>query len=335
MAQRAWLKKYKPTAFVADVGGTNARFAVLAEGPDGSPLLSPKTTLATHEFSSFADCAHTWLKSLPLDYPLKRACLAFAGPVDEEQVTLTNRTAWSFAKYDLKNELELDQLYVLNDFTAIGYSLPQLDLQNLHLIPHGPQWPKKLPSTITFLGPGTGLGVGLLIQNKGNYHVIATEGGHVSFAPQDEIEQDILRYLSQRYGRVSAERVNSGPGLKHLYQSLAHITNSPELDLEPSDIVEKALNKSDFLCFETVQRFIMILGNFAGDTALSQGGHAVVIAGGIAPRLLKFMDEPFFRERFDAKGRTRKIMEKIPIAVITESDPGLIGASAYLLAQDS
>jgi glucokinase len=319
-----------PTGFVADIGGTNARFALAWTDAAGRLVLGDKTTFATVDFPSFGQCAEHWLSTLPASHRPTAASLAFAGPVSGDHVALTNR-AWSFTISALRDELHLDRLRVINDFAAIAHALPLLSPDGWHALP-GPPWPTLLPRAVTVLGPGTGLGVSLLLTLGSDRVVLASEGGHSSFAPVDAVEMELLRRLTQRFGRVSCERFLSGPGLVHIHESLSDLHGWNAVRREPADIVAAATAGDDRLCVETVERFCLILATVAGDLALVQGADAVAIAGGIPPRMLPFLESHTVRDRFDAKGRARAVMQTLPVAVIIDPDPGLLGAAAVLLS---
>jgi glucokinase len=216
---------------------------------------------------------------------------------------------------------------LINDFGAVGHAVAQADEEHfLHLT--GPDEPLPGEGTISIIGPGTGLGVAHVWRSGGDYHVQATEGGHIDFAPLDTIEDAILARLRQRYRRVSVERVVSGPGLVDIYEALAGIEGR---SIQPQD--DKALwqlgaSGEDSLAAAAVDRFCLSLGSIAGDIALAQGGSGVVIAGGLGLRIKDILLRSGFAERFCAKGRFEGLMATLPVKLITHPQPGLFGAAA-------
>jgi glucokinase len=181
------------------------------------------------------------------------------------------------------------------------------------------------------LGPGTGLGVGGLVRPQRNPVAVVTEGGHVDFAPTNELEIEILRYLWRDHAHVSVERLLSGMGLTNLHQAIATIRDRPAAALTPAQITTAALEGGDPLCLEVLNSFCAMLGSVAGNTALTLGAQGgVYITGGIIPRILAFFADSPFRERFEAKGRFRDYLAAIPTYVVTAEQPGLLGAAAVL-----
>jgi len=318
---------------IADIGGTNARFA-LTDPREARPALLQQQSLRCAEFGSLQHAAEHYLAAVGARPT--RAALAVACPVTGDAVRLTNR-AWSFSRSELATALGLDTLHVLNDFGAVAWAVPALagdERDTLHgdaaAALHGP---------VSVLGPGTGLGVAQLVGDpRRGWHVVETEGGHVSFAPHGEEEQHIARWLTARFGRTSNERLLSGAGLSHIDAALAAGEDSPTLaDLDaplrdPAHIVEAALAGHDVVARRALARFCAVLGSVAGDAALIHGARAVMIAGGIVPRFIPFLRTSAFRERFLAKGRFAALLEGVAVHVVTHPQPGLLGAAMALRA---
>jgi glucokinase len=219
-------------------------------------------------------------------------------------------------------------LGVINDFTAVAYAVTVLSNQQKEQVGQGHV--NDLDNIAVF-GPGTGLGVKHLTHALEGWLALDGEGGHVDFAPVDEVDIAIWQFLTDKLGHASAEEVLSGRGLVHIYQAIAkHKEISAPLD-EPADITERALDGSCALSVATLSQFCKILGSFAGNLALNLGTRGgVYIGGGIAPRFTNFIKQSDFRSRFEAKGRFRDYVACIPTFIITEPDHGLIGAMAYL-----
>lgn len=319
-------------ALIADIGGTNARFA-LTDLAAPRPGLHAVQSLPCCEYASLQHAAEAYLASVG-EKPTE-AAIAVACPVDGDAIRLTNR-AWAFSRRELQAVLGFERLEVINDFGAVARALPALtdtDVVGLH---GDASLPQRGP--VSVLGPGTGLGVALLIGDAARgWQVVETEGGHVSFAPQGEEEQTIARWMNQRFGRTSNERLLCGAGLSHIDAALRDPGTGPSplgdgatLLREPAAIVEAALEGHDLDARRTLARFCAVLGSVAGDIALVHGAKAVMIAGGIVPRFIPFLRSSAFRERFLAKGRFAAYLEKVSIHVIIHPQPGLLGAACAL-----
>ena len=236
---------------------------------------------------------------------------------------------WVFSIAALKRSLGAERCLVINDFTALAMSLTALAPGDLRAVGTGRA---VAGAPMALLGPGTGLGVsGLLPQGGGRWSAVSGEGGHVTLAATDEHEAAILAVLRQRFGHVSAERVLSGAGLVNLYGAQCAVNGVAALQLSPSDVTDAALDGSDPLCAQAVQRFTVFLGNAAGNLALTLGARGgVFIGGGIVPRLGEHFDAALFRQHFEAKGRFADYLKAMPTSVITAAAPALIGASNAL-----
>jgi glucokinase len=322
------------TVLIADIGGTNARFA-LTDPEAATPVLREQQSLPAEEFASLQHAAEHYLDSVGVR-PV-RASIAVACPVSGDEVRLTNR-AWAFSQAELKHALGLDQLKVINDFGAVAYAVPALGTDDRVLLHGNGELPPRGP--VTVIGPGTGLGVALLIGDaQSGWRVVETEGGHVSFAPQSDEELTISRWIGARYGRCSNERLLCGPGIAHIDAALAagaDLSVAPDWAKhlrDPADIVAAALDGRDLAARRTLAQFCAVLGSVAGDAALIHGAHTVMIAGGIVPRFVPFLKSSAFRERFLAKGRFAAYLESVSIQVITHPQPGLLGAAVALRRQ--
>lgn len=315
-------------ALIADVGGTNARFA-LTDPASPTPSLLQSRSLCSAEFASLQHAAEHYLASVGVQP--RRAAIAVACPADADEIRLTNR-AWSFSRRELQQTLGLDELRILNDFGAVAWGVPALQPSD-RITLHG-QEAAPLRRPITVLGPGTGLGVALLVGGEEHgWHVVETEGGHVSYAPIGDEEQTIARWMTARFGRASNERMLCGAGLAHIDAVLrgdGAATGRPPVLREPADIVAAALEGHDVAARRALARFCAVLGSVAGDAALIHGARTVIIAGGMVPRFVPFLRSSAFRERFLAKGRFAAYLESVAIHVITHPNPGLLGAAVAL-----
>lgn len=321
---------------IADVGGTNARFA-LTDPRDAQPVLLHQQSLRNAEFASLQHAVEHYLAGVGVQPA--RAAIAVACPVTGDSIRLTNR-AWSFGRAELERALGLRRLVVLNDFGAVAWAIPALGRDDRETL-HGDA-DAALKGPVSVLGPGTGFGVGLLVGDaRDGWRVVETEGGHVSFAPLGDEEQRIARWMNARFGRCSTERVLSGIGLSHIDAVLTVDEASPSLDSlesalrDPADIVAAALAGHDVYARRALARFCAVLGSVAGDAALIHGARTVMIAGGIVPRFIPFLRSSAFRERFLAKGRFAALLESLVVQVVTHPMPGLLGAAVALRAHTS
>lgn len=313
---------------VGDIGGSTVRFALAALAGDEIDLRQT-TSLRCAGFAGFAEAAEAFLVRLSGVRP-KRAAVAIAGPIIGDRVALTNHP-WSFSIEAARQRLKLDRLHLLNDFAAIAFALPKLSGRDLQRIGGGATV-ADCPKAV--IGPGTGLGVSTLAPAGASWRAIEGEGGHASFAPMTEREDQVLATLRRRHGHVSWERVLSGPGLVNLHSAVAEVDQVAAVSLTPEQIVERGLAGSDSICRETLSMFCAALGTAAGNLAVTVGARGgVYVAGGIVPRLGEFFANSEFRARFEAKGRMSDYLRAIPTYVITAAYPGLIGAAASLLLQ--
>ncbi len=316
-------------ALIADIGGTNARFALTDLSAPGPQVLQPRT-LDASRFASLQHAGEAYLADVGVTP--RQAALALACPVGGEEIRLTNR-AWSFTRSELRDALGLQRLHLLNDFGAVAWSVPALAHED-RITLHGPD-DAPLQGPVTVLGPGTGLGVAMLVGSEaGGWEVVETEGGHVSFAALGEEEAAIARWFTARFGRVSNERLLCGSGLAHidavLRGAVDHANGQHQALRDPAEIVAAALDGHDLAARRTLARFCAVLGSVAGDAALIHGSRTVMIAGGIVPRFVPFLRSSAFRERFLAKGRFAAYLESVTIRVVTHGGPGLLGAAMAL-----
>ena len=308
-----------------DIGGTHARFAMAKVEGGRVVELGDAVTLKTAEHASFQTAWEDFGRICGEQLP-RAASIAIAGPVDGELIKLTNNP-WIIRPALICEKLNVDHYTVVNDFGAVGHAVAQAgDEHFLHLC--GPDVPLPPTGTISIMGPGTGLGVAHVWRNAAGYHVQATEGGHVDFAPLDSIEDAILARLRKRHRRVSVERVVAGPGISDIYEALAAMEGRAVQQHDDKTLWELGTSGSDSLAAAAVDRFCLSLGSVAGDIALAQGGSAVVIAGGLGLRIKDTLIRSGFAERFTAKGRFEGLMASLPVKLITHPQPGLFGAAA-------
>lgn len=311
---------------LADVGGTNARFAWQA---GAGALIEAQITLPCADHESIEAAIRSYLDRI--DKPRPRSCaIAIANPVHGDQVRMTNHH-WSFSISALQHSLGLERLRVLNDFTALALALPGLAPEQRVQVGGGEA---MLGMAIGLLGPGTGLGVsGLLPDGRGSWLPLQGEGGHVSLAAATPREQLVLDYLVGCYGHASAERAISGMGLVDIHRALCLADGEPPpAGWSAADVSSGALSGQDGRCEEALSMLCAFLGSVAGNLALTLGAKGgVYIGGGIVPRLGDWFARSPFRERFEAKGRFQPYLAGIPVWVIHASQsPALAGAAVAL-----
>jgi glucokinase len=222
----------------------------------------------------------------------------------------------------------------VNDFGAVGYAVAQLgDADFRHLC--GPERPLPATGVISIVGPGTGLGVAMVARSADGTRILEAEGGHADFSPLDPLEDQMLVNLRRSYGRVSIERVVSGPGLANIHAALAAAEGRTVAPMGDADLWALALSGRDSLAAAAFDRFCLSLGAVAGDIALTQGAAAVVIAGGLGLRIADRLVSSGFADGFRAKGRFEGRMAAMPVKLITHPEPGLFGAAAAFIAEHS
>ncbi|MBL8549023.1 MAG: glucokinase [Hyphomonadaceae bacterium] len=314
---------------VADIGGTHARFAIATLGHDRVLSLAHETLFKTGQFASLKTAWEAYAATIDLP---RSAALAVACPVQGDALKFTN-SPWIIRISTLRQQLGLDDVVVLNDFAAIGHAVANIDADQFKPL-CGPDAPLTREGVTSIIGPGTGLGIAQVFRRRAGYDVIGTEGGHISFAPFDRLEDQVLTHLRRHFPRVSAERILSGPGLANLYSALAAIENRPAAISDDKALWDAALKGTDSLAAAALERFCLCLGACAGDVALAHGAADLVIAGGLGLRIAERLAQSGFAQRFIAKGRFESSMASMPVKIITHPNPGLLGAAyAFLQAQ--
>jgi glucokinase len=324
-ADGATTARSRPGWLVADIGGTNARFA-LADPETGR--LAAELTLPTSDARTLADLTRSYLASVNAG-AVGAACFAIAGPVTGDRCSLTNAEL-DFSIEETREQLGLSTLLVVNDFAATARSIPELGPE--HLFQVGDVRP-HLPRGGVAVGPGTGLGVATILPTTTGWRVLPGEGGHVALACLHEDELEVVRALRKRWGYASAEMVLSGPGLVRLYRALADVHGDEDVsEARPELIVERALSGTDDTCVATLAMFCELLATVAANAALTTGATGgVFLAGGIVKRFPEFLAGSGFRERFTWHPHAGRYLEQIATVVVRAPEPGLVGA-LHLLA---
>ena len=308
-----------------DIGGTHARFAI-AEVENGRVRsLGQPMTQKTAEHASLQTAWEAFGAAHGSPLP-PAAAISVASPITGDLIRLTNNP-WVIRPSLIPDRLKAPTYTIINDFGAVGHAVAQLpDSDFVHLCgPDGPLPPDKVT---TVCGPGTGLGVAQVIRTRTGYHVQATEGGHVDYAPLDAIEDAFVKRLRRTFTRVSAERICSGPGIVAIYETLAELEGRPVPSRDDKTIWTEALEGTDSIALAAFDRFCLALGAVAGDLALAHGPGSVVIAGGLGLRIKDRLLHSGFGQRFVAKGRFQSLMASVPVKLITHPQPGLFGAAA-------
>jgi glucokinase len=306
---------------LADIGATNARFALLRRGED----IGPVRTLAVADYPQFTDAVAAFLAGEGAS--LAGAVLAVAGPVEGERAVMTN-CPWVIDAAELRRMLDVPTVRVINDFEATAWSLAALEPS--HVAPVG-AGRAIAGAPMVVLGPGTGLGLACHVPRAEAPLVIATEGGHVNLAASTPREDAVVEWLRGRFGHVSAERALSGQGLENLYRAIAALDGAAVSARDATAITQQGVAGTCPVSRAALDMFCAMLGTFAGNAALSLGARGgVFIAGGIAPRILDYLLKSELRARFDAKGRLRAYMEAIPLNVIVHADYAFIGLKALI-----
>lgn len=312
---------------LADIGGTNARFALAQPEAPMPLLLDSVRQFAVADFPSLADAARHYLEQTGAR--ADRAVLAVAGRVDGDEARITNHP-WVISKRRTCEALGLTRIELVNDFAAQAMAVPLLTPADI--APIGPVgWrPEAMTGDRTFaiLGPGTGLGVGGLLVRDGRHHALETEGGHVSFAPGTPVEIEILQRLSNEFGRVSNERLVCGQGLVNIHRALSAIAGTDPGPMQPADITARARD-GDPRCEHAIDVFCAVFGAIAGDVVLTLGAwDGVFLTGGLVPRLMPWLAHSAFRFRFEHKGRFSPAMARVPTLAVLHPQPGLLGAAS-------
>ncbi len=325
---------YKPSEplLVGDIGGTNVRFAIT--DPKGSGPIQ-LDEYKCRDFDSLAEALKHYLDANNLPVP-QSICLALAAPLVDGKANFLNNS-WSVSKVDLQKTFETKQVWLINDFESVAYSL--LSMAADEVMPIGTRPPNSLGKadfTLGVVGPGTGLGAAGLCQRDGMLTAITGEAAHIGFAAETSEQLELLNLLRTRLPRISVERVLSGPGIENLYWGLGQIQGCQSDALSAAEIMQSGVNKSDPLAQKTVALFLQILGQFAGDFALSLGAYdGVYIGGGIVQRYPELLSDSQFRASFEAKGRHRSLLETVPTMLILNRHPGLLGAINYARSRAS
>ncbi len=319
-----------------DIGGTKTHLAIYSNETGRRPLV--EATFPSGQYPGLEAIVREFLARINLPEPVDHASFGVAGPVVNHGATITN-LPWVMKETQLEEDLHIPSVVLLNDLEAIAYAIPYLEAADLCTLNAGQPVSE---GALAVIAPGTGLGEAFLTWIGSKYLAHTSEGGHADFAPTNDLEIDLLRYLFARFKHVSFERVCSGRGIPNIYKFLkdsGHANESADLagrlaaasDLTPI-IFDAALreNAPDELCVATVNTFVSILGAEAGNLALkvlATGG--VYLGGGIPPRILSFLENGRFMQAFQRKGRFTELLGRVPVHVILNPKIALLGAASH------
>lgn len=326
------MTKFKDKAFIlaGDIGGTKTNLGLFTQGKR-RPLPKVIETFSSQNAPDLEHIIRQFLEIHPV--PVTHACFGVAGPVVNGKSKTTN-LPWNISEDQIKKQFNFHHVKLVNDLTTTAMAIPLLNKDEFFPLN---QADSIKDQNLALIAPGTGLGKAMLIYQNGRYLPVPSEGGHADFAPNSETETELWRYLHQRYGHVSIERVVSGSGLVNIYTWLKDSgrLNEPDWlrqklkEMDPAKaITEAALASKDPGCVEALNMFVSIFGAVAGNLALTgitTGG--VYLGGGISPKILSKLKEDIFMEAFTNKGRFKGFLEKIPVKVILNDKAALIGAA--------
>lgn len=321
-----------------DIGGTHSRLALFREVGGGLETVR-ETRYKSREFNGFAGVLDRFLnENRPDSEPIEKACFGIAGPVRDGRCQVTN-LPWVVDVRDLRAQLGLEAVALINDFAAMSASVPYLEDGDVAVIQAGDPDPV---GNIGILGAGTGLGQGFLVpvERGSRYVLVESEGGHTDFPAQTPLEAELVQFLKKQYHRICVEHVVSGAGLLALYQFFQARQPEPEPDwlkneLEKGDppevITRVGLAKRFAPCEQALNQFVVAYGAVAGNLALqivARGG--IYIGGGIAPRILPLLESSLFLEPFRDKHKFEKWMRSVPVRAILNDRCALRGAAHFI-----
>ena len=315
-----------------DIGGTKTNLGLFRRGKK-RPVLEVEETYTSQQAPSLEHIVKNFIAKHKVG--VSKACFGIAGPVIGGRVKTTN-LPWDISEARMKRQLQLSYVSLINDLTATALAVPLLNRKELFSLNKAEA---RKGQNLAIMASGTGLGTGFLIPWDGKYIPVSSEGGHVDFSPNSKAEIELWQYLREQYGHVSIERVISGPGLVNIYSWLkdsgryrepAWLAKQIKEMETAAAISEVGLADGHPLCVEALNVFVSVMGAAAGNlalTAMTTGG--VYLGGGIPPKILPKLQEPFFIQAYENKGRFAEVLEKIPVRVILNEKAALLGAAQW------
>ena len=324
-----------------DIGGTSMRLQLVKFSQSNAVQILHSIRYNNNEYSSFLEIINTFFCDTKIDYKeIKSVCFGIAGPIVNGVVKFTN-LPWIISEKELKEKFGIDCIKLINDFECVGYGIETLTEEDVYVLQKGKA---KADALRAYIGAGTGLGVGFMVPVDGQYYVHPSEGGHIDFAPVDDLQVSLLQYLRKKYHRVSFERLLSGHGLVNIYHFVRDnkifgeeenkdlrflIEGDQEIDIAAT-VAKYAIEQKDIMSLRALDIFISIYGSMVGNLALEMlpyGG--LYIVGGIAPKLLAQIKKGKFMAMYHDKGRVSNLLSDIPLCVVTNTNVGLQGAAIY------
>lgn len=308
---------------VADIGGTNVRFAIANIDENLDIQLNDINMYPTENWLYLEDAVNDYLAQV--GKRVGKASIAFAGPVNKDEVSMTNGT-WQFNQSELASYLHMTEVKVMNDYYAHACSMPILKDEQLIKIGGGEVIKN---GNMVVLGPGTGVGVGALVSVGDKWKAVASEGGHIGFSPSGDLEKEISKIVYDNYNRVSIEELMSGRGLSNIHHALGIINGKEHSKLRPAEINKLATEQNDEISIQAIKVFSGMLGSFASDMAGTFNATAgVFLAGGMLPKMKQFFLDSDFRTKFEENDKL-PFVKSIETHLIIEEYPALFGAAAH------
>lgn len=313
----------------ADVGGTYARLGLVEADADGAIRVLFHKRYACAEFAGLSTILRRFREDLQstADAGFPSACVVAIAGVLQGDHLLNSNLPWAVSLADTRREAGIDHLHLINDFEALAWALPQIPVAEMQLLGEGDGNGLRLP--IVLLGPGTGLGAALVVDQGGRVGVQPSEAGHAALAANTPFELDVVRLLQARFGHVDNERVLSGPGLVNLYRAMCELRGVQPRWEDPSALVDAADAGRDLLAAECTALFCRWLGSFAGDLAITFRAGSVCLAGGLAGHLDHYLRQGGFMQRFLDKGVLSDTLREVPVYSVEHGQLGIIGAAAW------
>lgn len=313
---------------VADIGGTNARFAIYTPDDPGATKLNDQLRYRCSEFSNLAEVIRTYLEQTGRS--VEGACISIAGPSDGDQIRMTNLN-WAFSISEYKQALGLKFLLVINDGAAAALATTSVESSQLEIIKTGQV--EGHGSRLNLI-PGTGFGLGCIVPYKGGWIPVQSEGGHATLAAVEKEEFEVLRYLSEEFGRAVSDRVLSGPGMLNIYKALAAVRGQQALDVDAPEMTNRAMQRSDELSADALDLYCTLFGRLAGDLALTLNAHGgVYLSGSLMQRIGVDRISPGFNKGFLDKGNMTAKVNRVPVYLLRLNNQCLLGASVWLDSQ--
>ena len=312
----------------ADVGGTNARISLVRTDADGAIQVLSWRRYPCADYPGLGAILAEFVADHPAREGIDCMVIASAGVLLDDEVINSN-LPWRISLAELRRDLHLRELHVVNDFAAAAHGTGRLAASESRLLT--PDVATAEPGPTLVIGPGTGLGAAICIPRADGVVVLPTEAGMAAFAPGDEREIEILRWLRRRgHAHVCTEQLLSGPGLVNLYEALCELRGvTPRLDAPAA--ISQAARMGEAVALEAVLTFCALLGSVLGDLAMTASAHSVYVAGGIVPQIADFLPRSEFRARLVGKGAMRAVLERVPVRLVENERLGVLGAASWYL----